>query len=833
MKKLLVLIATLLAVAVMFSSCSMLDRLLGNQGGGDIGGENSGNTENPGDVEEKPDDGGNTEKPDDGGNTEKPDDGGNTEKPDDGGNTEKPDDGDNTEKPDDGGNTEKPDDGGNKYTYTAFTAEERALFMEVAGAVVPFVPTNEYYVEEYYDEYYEENCISYYTFGNTKADFDAYYDLFVGYELVDSFEDSYGDTWYCLNGATYVEMSFYYYDGDYVIDVYVYTPIEDGSGDNSGNEGGSDNGSTDNDNDSGDYLYNDFTSAEKSLFKEYFGEVIPFLINNEYYVEEYNFDYSDGEYEEGINFYVYGATQMQFGLYRALFSDYSYDGSETDEYGDAWYYYTADAGYYVDMSYYSDGERYVVDVYVYHLYEGSGSGNGGNGGNGGTTTTPDGLITNEGAGLPSGTNGVYDVDFTDGKYVKDVTDQGYYLDGCPTTGSPAVLVIPIDFSDINGRNNGYYNIDNIVRAFSGESGSCDYYSVKEYYYISSYGKLDLDITVINEWFVPKNTSTYYKNATYDYYGDQVAIGDQLILDEALAYLSGKMDLSKFDSDGNGIIDAVVLINTLDVDSDSDFNWAYRYWNIYTDDEGYYYEYDGVSANDYLWASYSFMHESYNAYDEAIYTDTSVMNTYTYIHEFGHILGSDDYYDTSYVGNHPLDSCDIMDGMNGDHNPFTKFNYGWLTTSRLVTTSTSVTLTLNSFTKTGDTIIIANNFDPTLGAYQEYYIVVYYTMDGLNGGDYGYFMREGIIVYHVNASLYSENYEGEIYYDIYNNNTDPSDEYGTEDNLIELVKSTEGNYTYVAGDSIPAVTDDQGNKLAYSFTVDSLNGDSATITFTKR
>lgn len=842
MKKLLMLICALLIAAMIFTSCDLMGDMFGNNDGGGTGGENSGNTDNDGE------DGGNTEGPGQGkpdheddpstpggeNNPDAPGENQGTETP---GGNEGENQGGGQGTPGVGGGTETPggdlggDEDESKYTYTEFTASEKALFTEIAGAVIPFAPTNEYYVEEFYDDYYEETCVSYYTLGNTQADFDAYYALFTDYELVDTFEDSYGDTWYCLNGDTYVEMSFYYYEGDYVIDVYVYTPIADDSG--SGDSGSGDVGG-----DTQDFLYNDFTSEEKALFTEYFGEVIPFLINNEYYVEEYTLDYGDGEYEEGVNFYVFGATQMQFDLYRALYSNYTNDGTDTDDYGDTWYYYTGKSGYYVDMSYYqTDDGSYVVDVYAYFIREGSlggdDSGNEGNGGdNGGTTTTPDSLITNAGAGLPEGTDGVYNVDFTDGKYVKDVSDQGYYLDGCPTVGSPAVLVIPIDFSDVGAASKGY-SIENIVRAFTGSEGETDYYSVKDYYYISSYGKLDLDITVIDEWFVPKNASTYYENATIDYFGDTIYAGDQMILDEALAHLSGFMDLSEFDSDNNGIIDAVVMVNSLDIDPDSDFYWAYRYWNMYTDDEGYYYEYDGVSANDYLWTSYSFMHESYDELGEAIYTDTSVMNTYTYIHEFGHVLGADDYYDTSDAGEHPMDSCDIMDGMLGDHNPYTKFNYGWLTTSRLVTTDEAVTLTLNSFTNTGDSIIIANNFDAELGAYQEYYVVIYYTQDGLNGGDYGYFAREGVVVYHVNASLYSEDYEGTLYYDVYNNNTSASDEYGTYDNLIEFVKSTEGNFTYIEGDSIPAVEDDAGNTLGFGFTVDKIDGDTATITFTKR
>ena len=624
-----------------------------------------------------------------------------------------------------------------------------------------------------------------------------------------------------------------YFDGDEIEDEPNDEKPEDKPEDDKKPEDDGNGGADDKEN----HLDNSFTPSERTLFTQLVGEVIPFIANNEYYVEEFSNEYDD-YYEKGLNFYTYGNTEAEFNAYKSLFSNYTYDGTDTDSYGDAWYYYTSNSGFFVDLSYYYYDGEYVVDVYVYFEYDydddnGGSAGNGGNGGNGGTVTTPDNVITNAGAGLPTGNGGVYDVDFTDATKVKDVTDQGYYLDGCPTTGSPKVLVIPVDFTDIMGSKKGY-SIDNILRAFTGGTGTTDYYSVQDYYYISSYGQLDLDITVVDEWFIPKNPSTYYANATYDYYGDQVMIGDQLVMDEALAYLSTVMDLSDFDSDGNAIIDAVVLVTTLEIDDTTDFYWAYRYWNIYTNEDGYYYEYDGVSANDYLWASYSFMHESYDNEGYSDYTDTSVINTYTYIHEFGHILGVDDYYDYSEKGNHPLDGCDIMDGMLGDHNAFSKFNLGWITTSRLVTTSSSVTLTLEAFGKSGDTIIVANNFDPNLGVYQEYYIIVYYTNDGLNDGENaGYFARDGIVVYHINASLYSENHDGEIYYDIYNSNTDASDEYGTVDNLIELVKSSDDTYTYVAGDSLPNVNDDQGNSLSYGFTVDSINGDVATITFTKR
>ena len=600
-----------------------------------------------------------------------------------------------------------------------------------------------------------------------------------------------------------------------------YTPGQSGSGNTGSGNTGSGSSST--------HTYNDFTSSEKALMNERIGFVIPFIPNDDYIVEEYNGeDYGiDGEY--GIFFCTVGNTSAEYSAYRQMFSYYTYDGTE-DVDGYTFYYYSK-GDVLIDLVYYYnyDGE-YYIELYAYVTdYDGSGSGSGSDSGSGSGTVTDSDVITNAGAGLPTDSDGVYDTDFTKAHKVKDVTDQGSYLDGCPTTGSPAVLVIPVQFTDVTAASKGYTT--SALASALGKNGQTDYYSLYDYYYISSYGQLTLDITVLDFWFTPEKSSSYYYNATYDYYGQDVAIGDQLILDEALEYLATIYDLSDYDTDGNSIIDSVILVNTLDV-GEEDFYWAYRYWNIYTDEDGYYYEYDGVSANDYVWLSYQFLYETYDENGEITY-DSSARNTSTFIHEFAHVLGVDDYYDTSSAGNHPLENQDIMDSMTGDHNAYTKFNLGWITTSRLVVTGSSVTLTLEDFSKGGDTIIIANNWDDSLGAYQEYYLLVYYKNTGLNGGEAGYFARDGVIVYHVNASLYSEVYDGETYYDVYNNNTDPSDQYGTEDNLIEFVKSASGTFTYVVGDTLPSVTDDQGNTLGYTFTVDSITENYATITFTAK
>ncbi len=773
----------------------------GNGGNTDTG--NGGNTDTGNGGNTDTGNGGNTDTGN-GGNTDTGN-GGNTDTGN-GGNTDTGN-GGNTDTGN-GGNTDTGN-GGNtvNHTYIDFTSSEKNAMRTFFGELIPFIANDEYYIDYFSDE--SGTGFNFYTYGNTESEFEEYLVRFAVYDSDGTEIDEYGDTWYFyLHGEYYIDISYYYcieegYEGQ-IVDVYVYTEAttDDGTGGD------------------GEYLYTDFTSAEKSLLISYFGEVIPFAANDEYYLEEYTY-----EDETGLNFYTFNNTYADFSAYRELFSAYTYDGSYEDEYGDAWYMYSK-GDYYVDLSYYDTDDGYVIDVYIYVLSDEWNGGNSGTGGSGDTENTD--IITNDGAGLPTGSDGVYNADLTDATIVKDVTDQGYYLDGCPTVGTPGVLVIPVDFSDKTAASMNY-DISVITNAFA-KDGVTDYHSVYDYYYISSYGKLELDITVLDFWFRPSNKSTYYENATEIQDGEAVDIGDQLILDEALRYLESIMDLSEFDSDNNGFIDAVVLINTLDV-GDDDFHWAYRYWNTYTDDYEDYYEYDGVSANDFMWASYQFLNEGYDEDGNVSYEYTNAVNTYTYIHEFGHILGADDYYDTAGV-NDPMAGHDIMDGMLGDHNAFTKFNLGWLTSTRLVTTDSTVTLTLEDFSKNGDTIIVANNWDPSLGAYQEYFIVVYYKATGLNSGDAGYFARDGVIVYHVNSSLYREEFDGEVYYDVYNNNTDYSDEYGTKDNLIEFVLTESNTYTYIEGDSLPAAELDNGDMLDYTFTVDSLDGDIATLTFSR-
>ena len=566
----------------------------------------------------------------------------------------------------------------------------------------------------------------------------------------------------------------------------------------------------------GYFTYTDFTSQEKELFNTYIGEIIPFIPNDKYFVTSF---YGDGNFEEGIRFYTYYNTAEEFSAYLGRFTDYTLERETTDEYGITWRHFVK-GNIVVAAAYYQSLGIDLVDIYVF-LDEEAGE------------VVRD-SITNDGAGLPDGKNGVFGVDFTSAEHVKNVRDMALYENGCPTTGSPAMLVIPVQFSDSSALAKGY-TIEAIKKAFNGKTGSTDYYSIDEYYKLSSYGALDLDITVLDSWFTPKHRISYYKSQTMEYNGTEQPIGDQMILNEALDYLEEKMDLSKFDTDGNGYIDSVVMINTLSVDNSSTFSWAFRFWNIYSDEEGSLYSYDGVTANDYAWMSYSFMHESKDRWGMTNYNNKNGINTKTYIHEIAHILGAEDYYDTSYEDPEgPLHGNDIMDSSLGDHNPYTKISLGWITSSRLVTTDSTVTLTLEDFSKNGDTIIIGNNFDPTLGAFQEYFILTYYKGTGLNNSTSKCFDRDGVVIYHVNASLYYEMRGEDIWYALDNDN----DSGGSHKNfLLELVGINLGiveinRFVFTEGSVLATITDDSGSLLPYIITIDSISEEKATITFKK-
>lgn len=340
--------------------------------------------------------------------------------------------------------------------------------------------------------------------------------------------------------------------------------------------------------------------------------------------------------------------------------------------------------------------------------------------------------------------------------------------GLPSVGSPKVLVIPVAFTD--------YKADasmksTLEKAFFGTSEDTGWESLNSYYKKSSYGKLDIGGMVTDVYNTGKSSS-YYEN---QYTGENSP--EYEIIEGALEHFDSQINYADYDTDNDGYIDGIYLVYTAPVDFDNaNFWWAFTY-EYYTETPTYY---DNKEADFYMFLGYEFFSET------PANGASLTINCETIIHETGHLLGIDDYYD--YDDSKGVDGGigggDMMDANVGDHNAFTKLLLGWVD-PYVVTGNCS--LTLSSFGASGDCVMICKNkADP----FSEYYIIDYYTPDGLNAMEKGYsglFSVAGIRVYHVAATMKSDSSQIYGIWEIYaNNNSD------TTNKLISLVEADGNN-----------------------------------------
>jgi M6 family metalloprotease-like protein len=340
--------------------------------------------------------------------------------------------------------------------------------------------------------------------------------------------------------------------------------------------------------------------------------------------------------------------------------------------------------------------------------------------------------------------------------VKDFSDMlstnGPMTDGClPSLGSPRVLVVPINLDSSKATSK---ILNDIEVAFNGTSNETGWESVKSYYYKSSYGKLNLTFDVLDEWYEPKNSMSYY-NSYYTDYAD----GSTLLLDEVLEYYDATIDFSDYDYNGDGYIDAVWLIYNCDVDYDSNDSlyWAFQSWS-YSEET-----YDECCPYYYAFAGTDFMYEEEPGYDN---TNIKV-DAHSYIHETGHLMGLDDYYD--YDENTGADGgmyyADMMDGNIGDHSSVSKLLLNWIDPT-VITGEGEILVEFTSFTETGFVVLIASHSLSSI--YDEYFLIEFYTGTGLNENDEpvydDYYEYDGAVygirILHVDANI-CYNSDGEV------------------------------------------------------------------------
>lgn len=359
-------------------------------------------------------------------------------------------------------------------------------------------------------------------------------------------------------------------------------------------------------------------------------------------------------------------------------------------------------------------------------------------------------------------------------FIDNLKYNGPYLslNAMPSLGDVNVLVVPVDLG-------GYTTSDMITsinEAFNGTSESTGFESVSSYYKKSSNGRLNLTFDVDTTWFKPSKEASYYSSydATKDRYYDT---GSGLILNEYLQARDKDIDFSKYDSDKDGYIDAIWMIYNVEPSyTDTSFYWAYV-----TFSQNKSKKYDDIYPRYYGFASYYFIYErelqkKYNRELELYDMSDIIYDAHTYIHETGHLMGLDDYYDndTSKGGTGGLYTAGMMDANQGDLNTIDKLLLGWIDPYVIYNNSDIKTYDISSFADTNE-VILVSKYKPG-SIYSEYYLIEFYSNTGLNAHDKPIdypsnalirmhrltnLKDYGIRVLHINASLTNE-YNGKTY-----------------------------------------------------------------------
>lgn len=346
------------------------------------------------------------------------------------------------------------------------------------------------------------------------------------------------------------------------------------------------------------------------------------------------------------------------------------------------------------------------------------------------------------------------------------------ISSAPCVGSANILVIPVWFTD-SGNYIASSNKENvrsdIQAAYFGTNEETGWRSVKTFYEEESHGSLTFTGKV-SEWYSCGKASTYYNTDS--------SLTSDLVVTASDWYFNNHSDArTNYDKDGDGYLDSVMLIygapdyGSLNDNSRSNL-WAYCFWiqdpNVQSTSK--------PGANVFFWASYDFMYNSSKAYQrtgKSYYgggdTTYCSLDTHTFIHEMGHVFGLEDYYD--YSGQHsPAAGFSMQDNNVGSHDPFSSYALGW---GKAYIPAETTTINLKPFQDTGEMILLSPNPDSNNSPFAEYLLLEYYTPTGLNRFDSDHQYREGyqypqgpntrgIRLWHVDARLAKYNsYNGSL------------------------------------------------------------------------
>lgn len=320
------------------------------------------------------------------------------------------------------------------------------------------------------------------------------------------------------------------------------------------------------------------------------------------------------------------------------------------------------------------------------------------------------------------------------KRLDNIANDYYDSERLPSKGNVEVAVIPIGFADRS-----YDGVSDVLeKAFNGTEEETGWNSLRTFYEKTSYGKLHLHATIF-----PTYETGVEWNENEDFLSYQRIIGD------AFSFGGYNFD-PRFDSDSDGFLDCVYFIYLAPWRESEERTpwWAYTDRGIQTMQIVMEEEMEPLpQLGACVWMSIEFFDKSYSEIFEG--TERKI-STGVLIHETGHALGLPDYYDLN--GYYPgVGSLNMMGGMNGDHDPFSKALLDW--TDPIFVSGAEQVIELSSFAENGTTVFLTRSRNATL--FDEAFVLCFYTPTGVcakDAGKQGVFSKPGVLIYHISAEL---------------------------------------------------------------------------------
>ncbi len=342
--------------------------------------------------------------------------------------------------------------------------------------------------------------------------------------------------------------------------------------------------------------------------------------------------------------------------------------------------------------------------------------------------------------------------------------------GMPSVGEVKILVIPVEFT-----NTKFTDVEQtkaiLNEAFFASSDETPWESLSSYYEKASFGKLHISGMVTDPYT--------YDKADTEIDDSNTNISREIAL-KAVNWLKNEkgMDMRDYDADKDGYIDGIEIVyNTshLTPSGASGTTSDNSTWWNYTTNAAGAANVNNPGARRMFWSRWDYVTNSYYSQsNKGISLNGKKVDAHTIIHETGHMMGAPDYYSYDKTEG-PAGCVDMMDNNVGDHNAYTKMFYNWLGPKVIDGSSSNFTITLNSYTDTGEFLLIPKSSTGWNGSpYDEYLIVEYYTPTGVNEMDstgyaewqqasstgsnaYGHggtYEKPGVQVFHVDARAQS-------------------------------------------------------------------------------